>query len=179
MDRVQSLAPPDLRYKVVQNVAALAQLSDVGLPDGARAIVQEQNGFTTYSTGQLQYVFTRLAAPASPALVFTLSGGAQQINEGNAILSRSGYLWLRMPAYRIVQLNGTNTVDVNNIITNVGEAGSPISLTRITWRRLTVPTSAGVLLFTINDNQVQVVSDDANDDGQILMDLYPRFFYSV
>lgn len=177
VDRANSQAPADLRVKIFQSVQELHQFNDALLPDGARAIVQQEEaaaGAPNF-TGQREYVYTRLPVPAAPALTFTTVAGVPGTPTRNAYLARSGALWIQWPQSFLVQLNAATPVPVADVITYAG-AGSAPSLASLRWWRTGVTTTPGNVLFTISDNAISVVSE-ASDDGQIRLDYYARFFY--
>lgn len=178
VDRTETIAPADLRFILVKNVAGLAQLDDAKLPDGARAIVLDEDpaAGAPNGSGAREFVYTRLAPPDSPALTFAEANGAFGTPTRNAYLAKSGALWIQWPQIYLVTLNGTTPVTVSDVITIVGGTG-PSGLAQLNWRRSGVTTSAGTVLFTPGDNAFDVVSDDANDDGPILVQYFSQFVY--
>lgn len=174
MDPAQQLAPADLRYKIVKNVAALAQLDDGRLPDGARIIVQDvdSGAGASNNSGMREFIFTR--RPLTAALTFSEVNGALSTATRNAYQSKSGYLYVQYPQQYLIQLNAATPVVVADAVTTVG--GAAVALSRLLFRRTSVPTAAGTPLFTLGDSTFSVVSQ-ANDDGQILVSLWASFLY--
>lgn len=174
MDAAQQLAPADLRYKIVKNVAALAQLDDAKLPDGARLIVQDEDsgGGAPNGSGMREFVFTR--RPLVAPLTFSLVNGAMSTATRNAYQSKGGYLYVQHPQQYLIQLNADTPVVVADAVTTVG--GVTSQLNRLLFRRMSVPTAVGTPLFTMGDSTFSVVSE-TDDDGQILVSLWAYFLY--
>lgn len=163
--------PADLRLTQILNVAALAQLDDKRLPEGSRAIVlEEDTAAGPEITGHREFVFTKLPAPASPALTFALANGAMGTPTRNAYLSKSGYLWIQWPQYFRVTLTAATPVVVSDVIPFVG-SGSASVFNRINWRRLSGTVTADSVAFTPADNQLSIVSA-VGDTGNIMVELY-------
>lgn len=175
MDLAQTLAPADLRYIVVKNAAKLAQLDDAKLPDGARLIVQDEDtaGGAPNGSGMREFVFTR--RPLTAALTMNFVNGALGTATRNAYQSKGGYLYVQYPQQYLIQLNAATPVVVADAVTTVG--GAAAALNRLLFRRMSVPTAAGTPLFTMGNSTFSVVSQ-ANDDGQILVSLWPYFLYT-
>lgn len=168
--------PPALRSLILKDVAALAQYEDSLLPEGARACVIDQDSAAGASnaSGMREFIYTKRALPAAPAMTFALANGAQGTPTRNAYRSKAGYLWVQWPQMYLIQLNAATPVVVSDVVTIVGGAVS--SNIKIDWRRMTVATAQGQPIFTATDNALSVVSQ-ANDDGQILAAVYARFLY--
>lgn len=181
LNRAVTLAPPDLRLQFVEGVDDLAQLDDAKLPELARVIVYKPDplAIPPNAFGGREFVFTRLPLPAANPITFTdYPGGYTATANKNIYVSKSGDgLWIQAPQLLGITLNGVTPVVVADVATIVGDT-TPEPLGNFMWHRSGLATAVGQPLITLQDNQISVVSDNANDDGNIFVQLFTEFVYA-
>lgn len=179
VDRAQNLTRPELRYQIVSGPQDLAQLEDGNLPDGARALMLQPDPVAVpyNASGNREFVFTRLDLPAANPVTFIPNAGYSATPTQNAYLSKSGNLWVQSPQIYLVTLNGVTPVVLSNVLTILGSTG-PQALANFTWHRTGITTAVGQVLITPGDNQLSIVSDNANDDGNIMIQYNAEYVYS-
>lgn len=182
VDRASLLAPPDLRITLVENLQALAGLDTAKFPEGARASVYSGfNSFQAYGLGggNMEWLYTR-EQPKTPLTFAAGSTGIQQTPSGNCILAKDGNLWIRVPGVYLVTLNGVTPVVLDDVANQLGTGLISASNVIAAHSRQSPGASTGHIVVTAgnapgNENQLNVVSTDAGDNGQIRLLVWPFF----
>lgn len=183
VDRVESLAPPELRLLMVKGLAGLAQVDAAKLPEGARAIMQDSYAtgafpaFASGAPGNWEFIFTRQALAA--AMTFTPNAAGASVNSnGNALLAKGGGIWVRNPQLFRVTLNGTTPQIIQDVVNQVGGSSNANTDVMASIIRNVAGASPGhvTIIATIPAaNRLQVVSSDAADNGTLNILLWPWF----
>lgn len=175
VDRAESLAPPTLRYQVVQNLAQLAQVEAALLPEGARSIVQASystfSAFSQGAPGNREFVFTRQALPAAMTFTYASAAGAAVNASGNALLAKGGGIWVAAPQIFRVTLNGVTPVVVAAVVNQVGSSSASAANVWSSIIRNVAGTTNGHVTVTAGTLTMNVVSDQAQDNGVVILNV--------
>jgi hypothetical protein len=177
VDRAESLAPTSLRYLMVKGPAELNQLQVGKLPEGARCVMQDSmSAFSAYAMGgpgDQEWVLVK--QPLENPMPF-----GNGINPtGNAVqASDKASLWVRWPQIFSVNLNGTNQVQIDDVVTQVNASFQTVTNIWAAYNRVGLGNSPGHVVIVggagvSTAQSIFVSSSDASDNGVLRVYVWP------